>query len=246
MAGEGSSFWTTIPGILTALAGVLAAVGSLVATFNKAGLLGRRGRGDGAAAAGDESGKGSGKTLDASGPSGSGATPASEGPAAAPTAVRSAPAVLSSGKVGAMLVRLDYFEKRRNPAGKGVTHLYSARVIGEAVVVDDGATGLTWAKEASPRPLTLEKAQTYLDDLNGRRFAGYTDWRLPTAEEAMSLMEPRPSDDFYLAAPFSRSGNFIWTADRPPEGGGWVVYFYDAVLAVESEAFNAWVRAVRS
>jgi hypothetical protein len=37
----------------------------------------------------------------------------------------------------------------------------------------------------------------------------------------------------------------VWTADRPPEGGGWVVYHFDGIVAPESEAFNAWVRAVR-
>jgi hypothetical protein len=161
------------------------------------------------------------------------------------TTLRSAPAVLSSAKVDAMLVRLDYFERRRNPSGKGVAHRYAARAIGDAVVVDDGATGLTWQKVASEDPMTFDKATAWVDDLNGRRWAGFTDWRLPTAEEAMSLMEPDPADDFHIARAFSRGGNFIWTADRPPDGGGWVVYFYDAILVSESERFNAWVRAVR-
>jgi hypothetical protein len=239
MAGEGSSFWTTIPGILTALAGVIAAVGSLVATFSKAGFLGRRGR------VGENDA--SGTPTDGPGPSGRTATARETGRPASPEVrtLRSAPAVLSSAKVEAMLVRLDFFEKRRNPAGEGVAHLYSARAIGDAVVVDDGVTGLTWQKVASPEPMTLQKAATYVDGLNARRFAGFIDWRLPTAEEAMSLMEPEPSDDFHIAPAFSRGGNFIWTADRPPEGGGWVIYFYDGVLAAESEAFNAWVRAVR-
>ncbi len=240
MAGEGSSFWTTIPGILTALAGVIAAVGSLVAAFNKAGLVGRRGRGGG-----DDPADASSTEPPSTG--GTSAPRGSAGPSAAPEALqlRSAPAVLSSAKVEAMLVRLDYFEDRRNPGGKGVRHLYAARVIGDAVVVEDGATGLTWQKVASAQPMTMEDAAAYLDDLNGRRFAGFTDWRLPTAEEAMSLMEPEPIDEFHIASAFSRGGNFIWTADRPPDGGGWVVYFYDAILAVESGAFNAWVRAVR-
>lgn len=36
---RGSNFWTTVPGILTGLAGLVTALGTLIATLNKAGLL---------------------------------------------------------------------------------------------------------------------------------------------------------------------------------------------------------------
>ena len=235
MDGDGS-FWSSIPAILTAVAGVIAAVGSLAAVLIKGKREAR------AKAASAEAAAPAGEGLGGSAESGASAR---AGGAPAAVTLRSAPAVLSPAKVEAMLVRLGCYEKRRNPAGRGFAHRYAARAIGDAVVVEDGATGLTWQKVASPEPMTIERAAAYLDDLNGRRFAGFTDWRLPTAEEAMSLMEPRPTDDFHIAPALGRGGNFVWTADRPPDGGGWVVYFYDALLAVESEAFNAWVRAVR-
>ena len=246
MDGDGS-FWSSIPAILTAVAGVIAAVGSLAAVLIKGKREARAKVASAEAAA--PAGEGLGGSAESGASARAGGAPAArDGTSpAAPAAVtlRSAPAVLSPAKVEAMLVRLGCYEKRRNPAGKGFAHRYAARAIGDAVVVEDGATGLTWQKVASSEPMTIERAAAYVDDLNGRRFAGFTDWRLPTAEEAMSLMEPRPTDDFHIAPALGRGGNFVWTADRPPDGGGWVVYFYDAILAVESEAFNAWVRAVR-
>ncbi|MCB9501891.1 MAG: DUF1566 domain-containing protein [Deferribacteres bacterium] len=40
----------------------------------------------------------------------------------------------------------------------------------------------------------FEKAVVYIDSLNKANFAGYSDWRLPTLEEAMTLMEPEKKE----------------------------------------------------
>lgn len=56
-------------------------------------------------------------------------------------------------------------------------------------VVTDLKTRLIWRKNAgaSPKPLNREDARKAIDDLNARRFAGYSGWRLPTAAELEQL-----------------------------------------------------------
>lgn len=151
---------------------------------------------------------------------------------------------LSSASVNAMLVRRDFFDKRRNASGKGIAHEYEPRAIGDAVVVIDHATRLMWQKGGSSL-MTLDKAEDYIGRLNAERYAGFSDWRLPTLEEAMSLLEPEAYDEIHIDPVFQRGVNFIWTADRTPTGRGWMIYFYSGILAAETPQFNAWVRAVR-
>ena len=228
------SFWSTLPGILTALAGVIAALGTLVLALHKAGLIGSRKAG-------------TGETTDDSTPDSESndLEPAGTTSTATRSPLRSAPAILSRQKVDAMLVRLDYFEKRRNPAGHGMAHSYVVRAVGDAVVVEDHATGLVWEKSASAQAMTRGATTGYIDGLNTKSFAGYADWRLPTTEEAMSLMETEPNEGFHVANVFGRGCNIMWTADETADGRGWLIYFHDGVLVTEPAEFNSFVRAVR-
>ena len=152
---------------------------------------------------------------------------------------------LSSKEVFSIIVKHDFYDKRLNPSGKGIEHKYKTKVIGDAVVVMDHTTNLMWQKGGSERQINFDKAEDYIKRLNTERFAGFSDWRLPTMEEAMSLMEPKAYDEFHISPVFQSGVNFIWTAGRKPDGRYLMIYFYDGILATESPQFNAWVRAVR-
>jgi TIR domain/Protein of unknown function (DUF1566) len=154
--------------------------------------------------------------------------------------LRSVAAAFSSDTVNAMLVKHGFYDRIRNASGKGIAHQY----VDDAEVVIDHATGLMWQKAGS-NTINLADATNYINRLNAEKFAGFSDWRLPTLDEAMSLMEPQAYDQFHIDPVFERGVNFIWTADRTPDGHGWVVYFYDGILAAEKAKFNAWTRAVR-
>jgi hypothetical protein len=61
-------------------------------------------------------------------------------------------------------------------------------------------------------------------ELNKTGFAGHHDWRLPTLEEAMSLMEPKQNHKgIYLDTNFSREQPFIFVNAQRKPGGYWFV-----------------------
>ena len=102
-----------------------------------------------------------------------------------------------------------------------------------------------WQKGGSGNPVVFEEAVLYVDSLNAGRHGGFADWRLPTLEEAMTLLAPAAPGTLHIDAAFQRGVNFIWTADQLPNGHGFVIYFHDGLAAAESKQFNAYVRAVR-
>jgi hypothetical protein len=242
MTADGS-FWTSLPGVLTALAGLIAAIGSLVGVLYSTGALGK-------SRASNETAKVVQTTTPVAPDPGSATTVNAPQTAhrVEPTAVvlRGAPAILSSDKMDLMLVRLGFFDARRNPVGQGIEHRYEIRADAMAAIVVDEATGLTWEMRGSPNAMPFDDAAAHIDQLNVARAAGFADWRVPTAEETMSLMEPEAIDGFHVAAAFRRGGAFVWTADQEPGGErGWVVYFSDGTIEAERRVFNAWVRGVR-
>lgn len=148
--------------------------------------------------------------------------------------------------VRAMLVLYDFFDSRWNQTGKGVKHSYKSSEYQGEKVVFDYATGLMWQQGGSPASMTYDKAQIFLSGLNEKRFAGFEDWRLPTLEEAMSLMEREEKNgDLYIDGVFEREQRWIWTADKESAGRAWVVSFNDGVCNHGNVGFNDYVRAVR-
>jgi hypothetical protein len=101
-------------------------------------------------------------------------------------------------------------------------HLYDPK----DQVIFDHPTGLMWQENGSDR-LNYEEAQEYISRLNSDKFAGLSDWRLPTLEETMSLMEAKQNDDngLYLNSLFNKKQRWVWTADKPSISSAWIVRF---------------------
>lgn len=225
---EGKSFWSSLPGILTALAGLVTAIGGLLLAFGEIGLFG--------------------KTETATAPATTPAPPpllerigVTE---VERVVLRGVPTTLSDERLTAALVTRGLFDARRNPAGAGVDNRFETVLREEALVVRDATTGLMWQRGGADG-LDLAGAEAQIAALNAKAHAGYRDWRLPTAEEAASLMEKTPLDGRHIDPTFDTSINFIWTADRTPDGRGYVAYWVDGQLSAERPDFHAWVRAVR-
>ncbi|MGH7456668.1 MAG: DUF1566 domain-containing protein, partial [bacterium] len=157
--------------------------------------------------------------------------------------LRSHPARLSKAQVSVMLRELDFFDNDMNPGGKGIKHEYERR----SEVILDGATGLMWQQNGSRKKMNPMNASRYLKRLNREKFAGYNDWRLPTLEEAMSLMEPeRKNGEFYIDPIFDKNQSWIRTADKETSGAAWLVNFNVGSCGSTYAGYYVTVRAVRA
>ncbi len=152
---------------------------------------------------------------------------------------------LSEEDVKQMLRDKNFYDRDYNSNGKGIQHQYERAEHGGEKLVVDHATGLTWQQAGSAQNITFEQAEKYVRDLNQKRFAGYEDWRLPTLEEAMSLMERETKNgDLYIAPEFDKAQRWIWTADQAGTGRAWVVDFLGGCSLTDVGSYKH-VRAVR-
>jgi len=150
---------------------------------------------------------------------------------------------LEEKDVSAMLTKHDLFDSNLYKAGKGVAHLYELR---EKVVIDH-ATGLMWQQSGSVDYIIYSDAEESIRNLNKQSFAGYSDWHLPTLEEAMSLMESKKHDKLFIDSVFDHKQTWIWTLDRERGGGhAWCVGFDSGSCGHLGVGYDEYVRAVRS
>lgn len=156
----------------------------------------------------------------------------------------------SAQEVKAMIAKHDFFcaesdwsKEWSNPSGKGVEHDYVVQHDGQTIL--DRATGLMWQQGGSKNYMNYSDAQKYIADLNRQKVGGYDDWRLPTLEEAMSLMQPQKQDGLYIDAKFAREQPYIWTADTYSASLAWVVGFYGGYCRHSDIGVTNFVRAVR-
>jgi uncharacterized caspase-like protein len=181
---------------------------------------------------------------------------------APPRRLRSDQTTVSREEAKAMIVTHDFYRVGWNEPATGRAHHYETQVLHGGLVVLDHTTGLMWQRAGSGKPVQggWQGAEHYVRELNAKGFGGYADWRLPTLEEAMSLMTPPEEgqaqggrrDDtskevYHIARVFERAGAyFMWTTDLLAPGRGWVVYFREGQCLDETLTYNAYVRAVRS
>ncbi len=76
------------------------------------------------------------------------------------------------------------------------------------------------------------RAQEYIQSLNIEKFEGYSDWRMPTLEEAESLHDENHSIkdmdrmDIFISSAFSPGGGFTcWTSNEMPHATA-AIYYY--------------------
>lgn len=118
----------------------------------------------------------------------------------------------------------------------------------EGLVVVYYGYDLMWQQSGSPGSMKWEKAQDYIDQINEESYAGYSDWRLPTIEELVLLLEPeRQSHNLYIDPEFDNTQTSCWTATPGSDSSQvWVVNFYDDSANLAEATDFHYVRAVRS
>jgi len=126
--------------------------------------------------------------------------------------------------------------------------------------VSDAVHGLMWLKRDTwlekGRLITWHESQEFARELNQRKFAGYSNWRIPTASEAKLLFDPEVTNtdmegcEIHLDYVFTEGCGFTtWTSESR---GAKAAMGYDLRsdfefwLAKENDGFPSAVRLVRN
>ena len=146
-----------------------------------------------------------------------------------------------------MLRKLDFFDSGWNKEGHGLAHQYQGQRIGGHKTVHDCATGLLWQQGGSQEITSHGEAKNWIQELNIKGHTGYHDWRLPTLEEAMSLVElEKKNGDLYIDPHFDKRQRRIWTCDTvAAQSWAWAVNFLSGDCCCGQFVSPNYVRAVR-
>ena len=127
--------------------------------------------------------------------------------------------------------------------------------------ITDHQTGLMWEKKQDAEAVSWREAPhsvnavctwaeangEWIDTINGSAFAGFSDWRVPSAHELVTIIEygrPRPPAIDPIFGPVAAA--FYWSSTplsfRP--GLAWDVFFLDGVVFVDDQGNGNRVRAV--
>jgi hypothetical protein len=134
-----------------------------------------------------------------------------------------------------------------------IDHDYEENIIEDDKVVIDHATGLMWHQSGSFKNISWKRAKRWVIKLNENGYAGFTDWRLPTLEETVSLLEPSAKNGNQFIDPaFDQTQSSVWTCDSNISNSSlsldraWSVNFnYSLVIRKDIMTERKKVRPVR-
>ncbi len=129
-------------------------------------------------------------------------------------------ATINDDEIAAVVQKWNFYDSEYNPSGQFDNAL--AATIHPHVVFDQ-RTSLSWM-QGGIDICSIRSMQKHIEKINKETYAGYTDWRTPTIEEALSLMEKeRNNKGLFLNPCFSMEQPFIFVAAKRKPGGYWFV-----------------------
>lgn len=154
------------------------------------------------------------------------------------------PRFLQEEDLARFFARWKFFDAEHHPSGRFANLLVDS---GDEQTVIDLRTSLMWQRGGIDIN-SIRQMRREIETLNAQGFAGYSDWRLPTVEEAMSLMEHEQNDKgVYLHQCFSKNQPFIFVEARRKPGGYWFVDYKQGRLFWSSGTIpGGFGRLVRS
>ncbi len=128
--------------------------------------------------------------------------------------------ILSDEQLNDIVNRRDFYDKLINPTGTFENALVSSD---DELTVIDERTGIMWQRDGLELA-SIRTVRSGIERLNREGFAGYHDWRMPTMEEALSLMEPGANTKgVHLPPCFSKEQPFVFVAAKRSPTGYWFV-----------------------
>jgi hypothetical protein len=117
--------------------------------------------------------------------------------------------------------------------------------MGTHYVINDFKSRLMWQQSGTINNIKFSAVQSYIDSLNNSKFYGHSDWRLPTLEEAMTILQKSKNLYRHSSPLFDSKQIWIWTSDQFNKSYVWIVHFRDGYCKTHPIEGIAWVRAVR-
>ena len=119
--------------------------------------------------------------------------------------------------------------------------------------IHDGDNTYIWHDPTDPNPGTPgdgTNTKDFIDALNSAKFGGYSNWRLPTIKELVSIVNhgiPYPGPTIYTGYFPNTAASWYWssTADVSGTGYAWFVYFDSGYVLYTNKYYAGYVRAVR-
>ncbi|MEW6221455.1 MAG: DUF1566 domain-containing protein [Thermodesulfobacteriota bacterium] len=152
--------------------------------------------------------------------------PADVLPAVAPVLLRAQPRVLAEADLPALIAARNFFEASHNPCGCFPLQLVDNQ---DGLTLTERVTGLVWQRDGHDETVSFLRLGRWRGEVNRAGLAGHHDWRLPTLDEALSLLTPEKNAcGLHLPPGFSPRQAFIYTSDTHKPGGYWYVDFRQA------------------
>ena len=148
-----------------------------------------------------------------------------------------------------IIKKFDFFHLNWNKNGRGFVKQYELQIAeGDNIIIDSGP-GLIWQRGGAPTRLDYHESEDWIADLNSKSYAGFRDWRKPTLEEAMSLMEGKKENNLFMNQIFDGEKNSIWTSDTINDQNklfAWVVQFDMGICKIDDVNSRHYIKAVRN
>ncbi|MBF0451392.1 MAG: DUF1566 domain-containing protein [Candidatus Magnetomorum sp.] len=162
--------------------------------------------------------------------------------------LRSHPMTYTRKQVIDMIQKFNFFDAQYNPNG-GFPNRFVDNRNG---TITDNETRLMWQKSGTREMISWSKTPEYIDRLNNRKYAGYSDWRLPTLEELLTLTKQRHSrQGLYISSFFSQKQGIVGSSDFCTYDGKKIPWYTSFLRGISNcvsydliDEFH--VRAVRS
>ena len=157
--------------------------------------------------------------------------------------LRSQPKQIIDHEAKAMVKKYNFYDNEWNSLGSFENDFVLNK---EQETILDKRTGLMWQQSGSDDSLTYKEAEHYLNTLKVNRFAGYSDWRIPTLEELNTLLECVEYNGLYIDLIFNSNQLWCWSSDLRSPSSRWGIHFGSGDIIWGSFEFHAYVKAVRT